>query len=237
MTAHTVATDDAVRFLRSLAAGSADCVVTDPPYSSGGFNESGRSAGSSTSDILPWLKGDALSTLGMSHLLREFALEARRVVKPAGSMHVFCDWKMAGIFAPVIESAGWRYRSLIVWDKGSPGSGQGFRPQHELVLHFADPTTTYHAHPGNLIRCPRVPNVQREHPTQKPLELLVALLTPVCPRGGVVVDPFAGSGSIIEAADRIGATAWVCDADVTHRAAADRRARSEGTQPSLLGDA
>lgn len=53
----------------------------------------------------------------------------------------------------------------------------------------------------------------------------------------LAVDPFAGSGSIIEAADRIGATAWVCDADVTHRAAADRRARSEGTQPSLLGDA
>ncbi len=234
---HEYSTEDAVRFLRSLPAGSADCVCTDPPYSSGGFNESQRRDGSSSSDVMPWLKGDALSTMGMSHLLREFALEARRVVKPSGGMHVFCDWKMAGIFAPVIESAGWRYRSCIVWDKGFPGSGQGFRTQHELILHFADPTTEYFEHPGNVIRIPRVPNAQREHPTQKPVDLLVALLRPICSRGGVVVDPFAGSGSIIEAAERIGASAWVCDADPAHRATIERRALSHGTQPSLLGDA
>jgi len=232
---HTTATDDAIRFMRSLGAGSADCVVTDPPYSSGGFNESQRRDGSSTSEVLPWLTGDALGTLAMAHLLREFALEARRVVRPGGSMHVFCDWKMAGVFAPVIESAGWRYRSLIVWDKGNPGSGQGFRPAHEFVLHFADPSTQYLAHPGNVIRCPRVPNAEREHATQKPVDLLVALLQPICPRGGVIVDPFSGSGSIIEAAERIGAVAWTCDADPAHRPAAERRARGAMTQPELEG--
>lgn len=36
-------------------------------------------------------------------------------------------------------------------------------------------------------------------------------------------------------ANRIGATAWVCDADVAHRPAAERRARGEASQPGLLG--
>lgn len=233
--AHTAATDDAVRFLRSLPAGSADCVVTDPPYSSGGFNESQRAAGSSESRSLPWLMGDAMGTLGMSHLLREFALEARRVVKPAGSLNVFSDWKMATLFAPVVESAGWRYRALCVWDKEHFGQGMGYLPQHELILHFADVSTRYHGQIANVIRCKRVRHTERDHPTQKPVDLLVALLRPICPAGGIVVDPFAGSGSIIEAAERIGATAWTCDADPAHRPAAERRARGTATQPGLGG--
>lgn len=59
---HAVATDDAVRWLRSLPESSVDAIITDPPYSSGGFNESGRRGGSSSSKALPWLMGDAMST-------------------------------------------------------------------------------------------------------------------------------------------------------------------------------
>lgn len=231
---HQVATEDAVRWLRSLASASADCCLTDPPYSSGGFNESERRSGSSTTKLkMPWLMGDALGTLAMSHLIREVALEVRRVVRPGGTFSVFSDWKMVPVFAPVIESAGWRWRAQIVWDKLSQGSGQGWMPQHEMVLHFADATTEYSAHAGNVLRCARVPAAQREHATQKPVDLLVALLRPNLPREGVVVDPFAGSGSLIEAAARLGAFAWACDADPAHRPAMERRATGVGVQSSL----
>jgi site-specific DNA-methyltransferase (adenine-specific) len=39
-----------------------------------------------------------------------------------------------------------------------------------------------------------------EHPTQKPLGILKTLLEYSCPAGGVVLDPFAGSGSTLVAA-------------------------------------
>lgn len=38
------------------------------------------------------------------------------------------------------------------------------------------------------------------HPTEKPVELLTPLIEYACPPGGLVIDPFAGSGSTLEAA-------------------------------------
>jgi site-specific DNA-methyltransferase (adenine-specific) len=38
------------------------------------------------------------------------------------------------------------------------------------------------------------------HPTEKPVDLLCPLIKYACPPGGLVVDPFAGSGSTLEAA-------------------------------------
>ncbi|MGV9427120.1 DNA-methyltransferase [Streptomyces sp. NPDC003656] len=42
------------------------------------------------------------------------------------------------------------------------------------------------------------------HPTQKPLGILTPLLTYACPEGGLVLDPFAGSGSTLDAARQTG---------------------------------
>lgn len=106
---HTITIDDAIRWLRTLPTASVDMVLSDPPYASGGYNESQRRGGSSSSDQLPWLLGDALGTMAMAYLIREVALECRRIVKPGGAMSLFCDWKMLPVLPPVIESAGWRY--------------------------------------------------------------------------------------------------------------------------------
>ena len=43
-----------------------------------------------------------------------------------------------------------------------------------------------------------------EHPTQKPLGILRLLMTYSSPKGGIVLDPFAGSGSALVAAMEIG---------------------------------
>jgi len=42
------------------------------------------------------------------------------------------------------------------------------------------------------------------HPTVKPLELMSYLIKMVTPKGGVVLDPFAGSGSTLVAAKQNG---------------------------------
>lgn len=47
----------------------------------------------------------------------------------------------------------------------------------------------------------RHPSVRRgEHPTEKPVPLLLQMIAYGCPKGGLVVDPFVGSGSTLEAA-------------------------------------
>jgi site-specific DNA-methyltransferase (adenine-specific) len=51
------------------------------------------------------------------------------------------------------------------------------------------------------------------HPTQKPLGILVPLIEYSCPPGGLVLDPFAGSGSTAVAAILIGRRAVLIEAD------------------------
>jgi site-specific DNA-methyltransferase (adenine-specific) len=54
------------------------------------------------------------------------------------------------------------------------------------------------------------------HPTQKPLGLLERIILVAMPVGGVVVDPFLGSGTTLEAAALAGATRFY-GADLDHR--------------------
>jgi site-specific DNA-methyltransferase (adenine-specific) len=42
------------------------------------------------------------------------------------------------------------------------------------------------------------------HPTEKPIGLLDPLIRYACPVGGLVLDPFAGSGSTLDAARQAG---------------------------------
>jgi len=205
---------DALRRLADLEPESIDAIVTDPPYCSGGFSETEKRASKSMGlerANPDWFVGDNMGTSGLCFLLRSIACEGLRLLKPGGSLLVFCDWRMVAALAPALESAGFRHQNLIVWDKGSIGLGHGFRPRHELVLHFTKggERARYFSRKGsNLIPAKRVHGKKREHPTEKPVELFQQLMDVVCPEGGTVLDPFAGSGASGEAALRSGRN-WI----------------------------
>lgn len=57
---------------------------------------------------------------------------------------------------------------------------------------------------GNYIEIPNLSSDRGSHPTQKPLELMKALIELVTQEGQVVLDPFAGSGTTLLAAKELG---------------------------------
>ncbi len=61
------------------------------------------------------------------------------------------------------------------------------------------------------------------HPTEKPLGIIDPLITYACPPGGLVVDPFAGSGSTLDAARCTGRRAIGVEADEKYIEQAARR--------------
>lgn len=232
---------DALDVLRTFEAQTFDALVTDPPYCAGSVSEAGRTAAkgqglrSENLSRFGWFVGDNMGTAGLVFLLRAVAFEAVRLVKPSGSVLMFCDWRMFATLQPAVESAGLRFQNLIVWDKGSAGLGAGFRAQHELVLHFTLGKPEYFDRgTGNVVKSSRIRADEREHQTQKPTDLLRKLLRVVVPPGGRVLDPFAGSGSTGVAAAIEGFDFVGVERDAAHVATAERRI-TDATLERFLG--
>ncbi|MGW6699623.1 DNA-methyltransferase [Nocardia sp. NPDC055049] len=198
---------DALEVMADLADESVDVVLTDPPYSSGGKRENARSIRQSmvrSMDNDEWIRGDAMSTNGYVYLLRMCGLQWRRILRRGAHSLVFTDWRMSSHLGAALESADLRQLPLLVWDKQQLGMGAVFRNQHEFIVHTSVGTP---AAPNRR----DVPNVLAfrsirggTHPTEKPETLLRTLLSVVAVPGATVLDPFAGSGSTLTAAQSLG---------------------------------
>lgn len=223
---------DCIQAMASLPDGSVDLVLTDPPYCSGATREAGRARVNKTMtrsarDAGQWFGSDSLSTSGLQHLLRLAAMEWRRVLKQGGHILCFVDWRMCETMAAAIESADLHRNGLVVWDKVNFGLGKAFRLRHELIWHFSKGKC---APPLNR----STPNVLQAkpvrdglHPTEKPQDLLCRLIETLCPPGGVVLDPFAGSLATALAAASTGRRAVVIEREERYFAAGLDRLRNE----------
>lgn len=187
-------------------------LLSDPPYCSGGFQESNRSKGSigtktkyKYEEGTPTIANDALSTRGYQALIKQAIVGIPCVVA-----YVFTDWRMWLYLFDLVEGSGFGVRSMIVWNKKAVGMGSGWRSQHELIM-FAHRTKTKFDNTkgyGNVLECSRSGNDL--HPTQKPVELIEMLLDNTDWCSGVY-DPFGGSGTTLIACEKMGQTAYVME--------------------------
>ena len=189
-----------------LAGDAIDCILTDPPYCSGGFQEADRIQGSvgtgrkdNDGDAIT-IANDVLSTRGYRALISA-VLEAW----PSRLAYVFTDWRMWTNLTDILESHSYGLRSMIVWNKETPGMGRGWLSQHELIAVGTRVKSPFPQHParGNVISCPRSGN--DHHPNEKPVDLLFEVLENTARDiGQMIGDPFLGSGSTVIACERLG---------------------------------
>jgi len=217
---------DCIDVMASLNELSVDTVLTDPPYSSGGRRENARSIRKSMTRRVEdddWIRGDAMSTPGFVYLLRECGIQWRRVLRPGGHVLSFIDWRMAPNLGAALETADLRQHPTLVWDKAKIGMGQIFRNQHEFIVHMTvgTPTDPLRRDVPNVLRFPSIRG--GDHPTEKPAALLQTLLSVVSPLNGIVLDPFAGSGSTLQAAKATGRRAIGIEADERYAEVAAKR--------------
>lgn len=180
-----------------------DSVVTDPPYASGTRLEAHKSASGAMLRAGRFadrpIELDQMTTTGFVWLIRAVAARCRHLLPDGGSFLSFIDWRQWPNLAGALETCNLRVQGMVVWDKGSMGLGNGFRSQHELVCHASKGVPTIHDKGcGNVLAAGRVEPV--DHPSPKPVGLLARMIEVVTPPGGVVLDPFMGSGSTLRAA-------------------------------------
>ena len=128
--------------------------------------------------------------------------ELRRVTaNRSGAAWVFNSWRSFPVLARASYEARWPVESLLVWDKEwiGPGGSRGLRPSYELAALFARADFAI-ANRGlpDIWRAKWASHKPSGHPAEKPVSLLAKMIRES--GGGVVLDPFAGSGSTLVAA-------------------------------------
>lgn len=183
---------DCTKVLPSIPSESVGLVVTDPPYLVGFQCRNGRRIPNDREHA--WL--------------RPAFAEVYRVLKPDRFCVSFYGWNRVDQFVAAWRAIGFYPVGHIVWRKGYCSNEKGFlRYFHECAFLLAKgkprkpkmliPDVLDWTYSGNEL-----------HPTQKPVLAILPLILAFSEVGEIVLDPFAGSGTTLVAAARLGRR-WV----------------------------
>lgn len=192
---------EALRVIERLGDESIDAVITDPPYSSVGTasqSTGSKYVNSDTKLKRPDFAGDTRDQRSWMRWMTMLLAECLRATKQGSVLCVFTDWRQLPSLTDAIQVAGWTWQGIASWDKTTssrPRMG-GFRSQTEFIVWASKGKLQGNRSvtlPGSLT-FPRTAADRVHHQTSKPLELMRRLVQ-LCPPSGLVLDPFAGSGT------------------------------------------
>ena len=197
---------DCTQFLPSLRSESVDFILTDPPYLVSYKPRDGRSVSNDNNDS--WLKP-------------AFA-EMYRVLAADGYCLTFYGWPHADRFMQAFRAAGFRPVGHFAFPKPYSSSVGHVRSQHESAYLLAKGNPRTPTPLSDVVAWTESAGNKRP-PTQKPTAILRPFIESYCPAEGTVLDSFAGSGSTLVAAKRLGRSYIGIEIDAKCHSVATRR--------------
>jgi DNA modification methylase len=224
-------------FERVLAGSKAQMVFTDPPYN---VPIAGHASGLGRIQHREFAM--AAGEMSDAQFARFLAMVLGHAAEFSvdGAIHfVFTDWRH---LLEILVAGGTIYselKNVCVWNKSNGGMGSLYRSKHELVFvwkvgngpHINNidlgRTGRYRTnvwdYPGvNSFNSSRKDELEM-HPTMKPVALVADAIRDCSKRNGLVLDPFAGSGTTIMAAEKTGRRAAAIELDPAYVDTAIRR--------------
>lgn len=193
---------DCLELMKDIPNESIDCVVTDPPYkvTSGGNVPTGYINGHwrlKNGEANPQAKsGKIFKENDIS--FSDWMPEIYRVLKE--QTHFYCmtnDLHLKNVIEEGIK-AGFKQQNILVWAKGMHSPTQYYFKNIEFIVMFRKGKAKY----INKIVTMALIDIKgirnKEHPSEKPTDLFSLLVTNSTKENELVLDPFAGSGTIIE---------------------------------------
>ena len=205
-------------YIRLLGEQRAQMVFGDPPYN---VKIDGHVCGLGTvkHQAFKMASGEMSEEEFIEFLAKSMRLMADFSID--GAIHYLCmDWRHDLELQLAARSVYGRAKQVIAWNKTNAGMGTFYRSKHEFVFVFKVGTAPHINNFGlgergryrtnvwdyagvNTFKPGRMDELTA-HPTVKPLPMVIDAIKDCSTRNGVVLDPFAGSGTTILAAEKTG---------------------------------
>lgn len=199
--------------------GGVDLLLTDPPYNVAlGSNESVDTARARhrRTDGVTIANDDMPEDSFEKFLARAFGA-SKKLMRPGAGFYIWHASSTAQSFLSAVSAVGWSCRETLIWNKNHfTLSRQDYHWKHEPCLYGWNEGASHYWAGGRaqstVLDFDR-PTRSEDHPTMKPIPLFDRLIRNSCPMGGVVYDPFGGSGTTLLACEQNGRTCWMVELD------------------------
>lgn len=230
---------DCLEVLKEIPSESVDLLVTDCPYkiTTGGSTIEPKS--NEMHGVLERRSEDKLVKKGKIFKnndieFSEWLPEVYRVLKDDSHAYIMINPRNLKELWEECEKVGFKFQQLLVWDKQNVIANHYYMNAYELILMVRKGKAKDINDMGtsNLLR---VPNVRhKEHPTEKPVELMKILIRNSSNEGDVVLDPFMGVGATCIACKRLKRDFIGVEIDKEYFDIANKRLKEEDMQISFF---
>lgn len=254
---NTIINSECIEGMKSLPDNSVDLIIADPPYnlSKGGdwkWDNSVALAGMGGNWNKVMQEWDNFTFDSYVSFTQAWLTEAKRILKPTGSMWIFGTYHNIGIINVICQQLGIEIINEVIWYKRNafPNlSGRRLTASHETILwcHKGGKKREYYfdyeyskngEFEGDGLKSPEkqmrtvwdIPNNKDrselqfgKHPTQKPLKILKRMIRLSSKSGDTMLTPFAGAGSECVAAKVTGRNYIGFEVDEAYCAIAEER--------------
>lgn len=192
-------------FTTLMAGAKADMVFTDPPY-----NVNYRAAHQPDQHIANDNLGDEFG-----HFLQQACVNLLEVTD--GAVYICMSSSELHTLHRAFTEAGGHWSTFVIWAKSNFTLGRSdYQRQYEPILYGWKRGGAHHwcgdRNQGDVWFVDK-PLRNDLHPTMKPVELIERAIHNSSPCGGIVLDPFGGSGSTLIACEKLGRRARILELD------------------------
>jgi modification methylase len=243
--ANQVVVGDCVEIMRSMPAASVDMVFADPPYNLQLGGELLRPNNTKVDGVdAEWDRFDGFAEY--DRFSRDWLTEARRLLKPEGTLWVIGSYHNIFRVGSILQDIGYWILNDVIWRKTNPMPnfrGRRFTNAHETLIWCSRDRESRYRFNYEAMKSLNedlqmrsdwlIPlctgherlkvDGRKAHPTQKPEALLHRAILASTEVGGVVLDPFFGSGTTGAVAKKLGRDYIGIDMDSSYAELAHKR--------------
>lgn len=196
---------DCMEGMKQLPDESIDLVVTDPPYKivQGGCSNKAVTI-NACGGILNKHDGDNIELVKKGKIFNhneiqfnEWLPEIYRVLKDNSHCYIMINGRNLAELQMEAEKVGFEFHNIIGWDKGNATPNKWYMQRLEFILFLRKGKAKNINNMGTttLLQVPNLKKGTKQHPTEKPIDLMKILIENSSSENEIVLDPFMGVGS------------------------------------------